>query len=48
MRRFKWLNERSFKIVNFEGDEKIVDYTNNFETTAFNIVPLILDTDNYK
>ena len=39
MRRFKWLNESQFIIINQEGDEKIIDYTQNFKTVAFNNVP---------
>lgn len=41
MRRFKWIDERTFIIMNEEGDEKIIDFTNKFVTLASNTVPEI-------
>ena len=39
MRRYKWLSDSQFIIINEEGDEKIIDYTDNFKTVAYNTVP---------
>jgi hypothetical protein len=43
MRRFKWLNENQFIVINEEGDEKIIDYTDGFKTVAYNTVPQLED-----
>lgn len=37
--RFQWLDSYTFRIVNQEGYEKIVDFTNGFEEKAFNVIP---------
>lgn len=44
--RFKWLNNYSFIIVNPDGVEKIIDYTNDeFKEVSSNVVPFFKKED---
>jgi hypothetical protein len=39
IQRFRWIDNKSFKIVNSEGVEEWVDYTDNFKAISYNMVP---------
>eukprot|EP00347_Sterkiella_histriomuscorum_P009906 403339425 len=40
MKRFKWIDDTTIKIINREGIEKIIDLTNKCEEKAYNVIPL--------
>jgi hypothetical protein len=40
MNRFKWIDQNTFKIINKEGLEKIIDISDNFKKIEYNVIPL--------
>ena len=46
--RFKWVDERTFLIVNEEGMEKLIDIDDGFKELAFNYRPLFTSIDKNK
>ena len=40
MKRFKWIDDTTIKIINREGIEKIIDINNKCEEKAYNVIPL--------
>jgi hypothetical protein len=40
-RRFKWVDNTKFIVINNEGMEKCIDVKNNFEELGYGVVPFI-------
>lgn len=47
MKRFKWIDDTTIRIINKEGIETIIDLSNKCQELAYNVIPLF-DKENLK
>ncbi len=45
MKRFKWIDDYTIRLVNKEGIEKIIDLNSNCSEVSYNVVPLFKNKD---
>jgi hypothetical protein len=42
--RFAWVDNNTFRIINHEGIERLVDVRNNFKEIEFNVIPMFKES----
>lgn len=42
--RFAWVDNNTFRVINHEGIERLVDVKNNFKEIEFNVIPMFKES----